>query len=65
MPLNEHLLAYNAARDSAEMEGRSTFLFRGKKYVRHRWKNGVPVWKRDRKSKKKSSNKGGKKKSKK
>ena len=50
MPSNSgfsHLQAYNDAREIAKAQGRSSFTFRNKRYVKGKWKNGVVIFKRD------------------
>ena len=61
MPLNEHLVAFNDARNEANLMDAHEFVFRGKTYHRGTWKNGVPVWYRQ--DRKKSGRKSGRKKS--
>lgn len=46
MPLNEHLMAYNAARITAQMNDANEFLFRGNKYVKTTWKTGIETYRR-------------------
>jgi hypothetical protein len=50
MPPNSgfsHLQAFNDAREIAKAQGRSSFTFRDKRYVKSKWKNGVVIFKRD------------------
>ena len=59
MPINDHLIAFNAAKNQATHLGLDEFTFRGKTYERGMWSNGVPVWRSEayRGSKKKRKRK--------